>query len=181
MTLRVIGPPADGLKRGLPGGPADVTDSYTDKLVKLVPAEAISVYPLLKNQADVLTNQMDVLAPHNARLLVYLTAWVLLFVVILLRWSATSVDGKGAQWGAVFIAAVAFFIWVHVVGGDFGFELLVNKYLGGVGQAATDTAGATRAPGAADPISLIKSYISSLFLTAWTLVAPIVYKGDQHT
>jgi len=177
MTLRIAAAPADGIRRaGYPGGPAEGSDAYMGRLVKLVPAEAVTVYPLLVSQAQTATG------PN--RMLVYVTAWVLLLVVIVLRWRATSVPGKGAQWGAVLIAAVAFFIWVHVMGGDFGFEMLADKMAaappGTRGPAAA--VGDLRSPAPIDAtIASMKSYLSNLALTTWTLVAPAVYKGESES
>ena len=169
MGLRVIGPPADGVKRGLPGGAADTTDSYTDKLVKLVPAEAIAAYPTV----HVLAQQ----GGSNKDLLVMIGAWVMLLIVVVLRWKSTSAPGKGAQWGAVFIAAVAFFIWVHVMRGSFGLDLLMAKIM----PAAGGGAAATRDAAAAAQSLSAQDFVSNLALTTWTLLAPAVYKGDQDS
>mgnify|MGYP001491133427 CR=1 FL=1 len=178
MSLRIAALPADGIRRaGYPGGPGDSSDAYMGRLVKLVPAEAVTVYPLLVSQAQTATG------PN--RMLVYVTAWVLLLVVIVLRWRATTVPGKGAQWGAVMIAAVAFFIWVHVMGGDFGFEMVVNNMMAappGTRGPAAAAVGDLRAPAPIDAtIASMKSYLSNLALTTWTLVAPAVYKGESES
>jgi hypothetical protein len=179
MSLRIAAQPADGIKRsGYPGGPPEGSDAYMGRLVKLVPAEAVTVYPLLVSQAQSATG------PN--RMLVYVTAWVLLLVVIILRWKATSAPGKSAQWGAVLIAAVAFFIWVHVMGGDFGFEMLLEKAAPPTPPRAAAGAAAavaeTRAPAPVDAtFASMKSYLSNLALTTWTLIAPAVYKGDEES
>jgi hypothetical protein len=180
MSLRITTASADGIKRsGYPGGPAEGSDAYMGRLVKLVPAEAVTVYPLLVSQAQSATG------PN--RMLVYVTAWVLLLVVIVLRWKATSVPGKGAQWGSVLIAAVAFFIWVHVMGGDFGFEMLMQKAAAPppgtrAGAAVAQAAAEARAPAPIDAtFASMKSYLSNLALTTWTLVAPAIYKGEEES
>jgi hypothetical protein len=174
MGLRVIGPAADGVRRsGYPGGPPDLTDTYSDKLVKLVPAEMLPVYPVFASQAKPLGGTMLIL-----------TSWAFLLLVIVWRWKATSVPGKGGQWGAVLIAAFAFFIWAHVMGGDFGVDWLLNK-LSGIG-AATEL-GDTRAVAPVDAALTAakaeqqRAFVTNFSLFAWTFGAPLVYKGDQES
>ena len=120
MSMRIRAPlPAGDVRRSR----GDVMeDPYMSRLVKLVPAEAVGPYPFLMMSAEQLT-PLD----GSPRYAVYFVAWILLAIVLVVRWKATSEQGKGAQWGAVLIAAVAFFIWVHVMKGDFGFELLFNS------------------------------------------------------
>ena len=109
---------------------------------------------------------------------VYFVAWILLAIVIIVRWKTTSEPGKGAQWGAVLIAGVAFFIWVHVMQGDFGFELLLNKAAGAAdGATRGEFGGATRSP---TFVNDFKQFISNVTLMAWTTLAPIVYKGEEQ-
>src|SRR5262245_23465989 len=115
MSMRVRAPlPAGEVRRGPGGAPVPVDDGYMSRLTKLVPAEAIGPFPILLEQAKTI-------APTDGtpRYAVYFVAWVLLLIVVLLRARATSEPGAGPQWGAVLIAAVAFVIWAHVLGGDF--------------------------------------------------------------
>lgn len=165
MSMRVRAPlPAGDVRRGR-GGADVMEDPYMSRLVKLVPAEAVGPYPFLMDYADKLTP--DGSGPRWA---VYFVAWVLLAIVLIVRWKTTSEPGKGAQWGAILIAATAFFIWVHVMKGDFGFELLLNK--------ATE-ASSRGEFGAVTPVNDIKQFVSNVLLMVWTTLAPVVYKGDE--
>ncbi len=176
MTLRVRAPAPPGeIRRGPGGSPMPpMDDGYMSRLVKLVPAEAIGPFPFLLESAK------NVPMPDGAaRLPVYFVAWTLLLIVVVLRYKATSEPGKGAQWGGVLIAAVAFFIWAHVMGGDFGFELLLNKLSAGTGpDGITRTTGAIG--GGASSVEF-KNFIANVSLMAWTTLAPVVYRGeDEH-
>jgi hypothetical protein len=147
-------------------------DGYMSRLVKLVPAEAVGPFPFLMDYASKL-------APTDGspRYSVYFVAWVLLLIVIVLRIRTTSEPGHGPQWGAVLIAAVAFFIWVHVMQGDFGFELLLSKMTAGTG-----TDGISRTTGAvttATNVQDLKAFVANVALMAWTTLAPVVYRGDE--
>lgn len=126
-----------------------------ERLVKLVPAEAVSAYPLLKPLAD----NVDKWA-------VWVLSWVLLLVVIVLRRYATATPQKGPQRAAVAVAAISFVIWVYVMKGDFGFYELGLKLIGGV-----------EAP-APEKLELAKQFLSSLALVVWTLLVPVFYKGE---
>ena len=176
MSLRVRGPlPAGEVRRG-PGGAAmpPMDDGYMSRLVKLVPAEAIGPFPFLMDYAGKV-------APTDGspRWSIYFVAWVLMLIVIVLRVRATSEPGQSAQWGAVLIAAVAFFIWVHVMGGDFGFEQLFNKLASGAGtDGISRTAGTL--PVGSNPQEL-KAFVSNVALMAWTTLAPAVYRGADET
>jgi hypothetical protein len=162
MTLRIAG---GDVRRGVPGG----GDPYVSRLVKLVPAEAVTVCPVMLQQAQTVT-PID-----GSRWAVYITAWAMLLIVIVLRWAATREPGKGAQWGAILIAAVSFFIWVHVLGGDFGFErLIANLAPGGSSDSLT-----RNALGNVPNTEELRKFASNLSLTAWTLLAPAVYRGDE--
>ncbi|MGE0627742.1 MAG: hypothetical protein AB7O43_07925 [Hyphomicrobiaceae bacterium] len=174
MSLRIRAPlPADDTRRGR-GYVQE--DPYMSRLVKLVPAEAVGLYPFLMQQANTLTP-----ADGSPRYAVYFAAWVLLLVVIVLRWRATSDPGQGAQWGAILIAAVAFFIWVHVMGGDFGFERLLPQAFQPEGMGVTRGPlpdGATSTPASMNPED-IKKFVSNTALVTWTMLAPVVYRGDE--
>lgn len=174
MSLRVRAPLPPGEVRRGPGGAAmpAMDDGYMSRLVKLVPAEAVGPFPFLMDYASKL-------APTDGspRYSVYFVAWVLLLIVIVLRIRTTSEPGHGPQWGAVLIAAVAFFIWVHVMQGDFGFELLLSKMTAGTG-----TDGISRTTGAvttATNVQDLKAFVANVALMAWTTLAPVVYRGDE--
>ena len=176
MSLRVRAPLPPGEVRRGPGGAAmpPMDDGYMSRLVKLVPAEAIGPFPFLMDSA-----RRVPLPDGSPPVAVYFVAWVLLLIVIVLRGRATSVPGQGPQWGGVLVAAVAFFIWVHVMGGDFGFELLFNKLASGTGadgisrtSAAVSTLGGTQE---------LKSFVANVALMAWTTLAPVVYRGEEES
>ena len=150
MTLRVIAPSADdGIRRRADAARGSV-DSYLERLNKLVPIEAIGVYPLLHNQAIIVGEWAQILV-----------AWLVLFVVIVLRWHATAMPGRGPQWAAVFIAAVSFVIWVHVMDkGDFG----LLTYL-----QITDS----------EQVVNARRFLATTALTLWTILVPVFYTGDE--
>ena len=171
MSLRVRAPLGQGdVRRGM----GDVNeDPYMSRLVKLVPAEAVGPYPFLMDYAEKLT-------PHDgsARWAVYFVAWVLLIIVLVVRWQSTHEAGKGAQWGAILIAAVAFFIWVHVMHGDFGFELLLNKIATPVPADASRGIGDVAAAVSTN-VNDLKQFVANVMLMAWTTLAPVVYRGED--
>jgi len=137
-----------------------------ERLVKLVPAEAVAVYPLLYNEAKGLAD-----AGNRARAIA-LVSWIILAVVVVLRAQATAVPHRGPQWVAVAVAAVSYVIWVYVFGGQFGVEGWANGLLPGF---ASDPA----APPDPDAAKL-KGLIGSVALVCWTLVVPAIYKGDAR-
>ena len=177
MSLRVRGPLGDGEVRRGPGGAPmpQVDDGYMSRLVKLVPAEAVGPFPFLMDYA-----QKVPMPEGSPRYAIYFVAWVLLMIVVVLRARATYEPGRGPQWGAVLIAAVAFFIWVHVMGGDFGFERLFERVASaGAGpgnDGITRTTGAAVAAGGQD----LKNFVANVGLMAWTTLAPVVYRGDDE-
>jgi hypothetical protein len=164
MSLRVYAPSAIRVR-----GEADAaapTGAYMERLVKLVPAEAVAVYPLLFNEARSLAD------PTNRTRAVALVSWIILIIVIVLRWQATATPERGAQWLAVSVAAVSYIIWVYVFGGQFGVEGLLQPWLPAL---SSDPA----APPDPD-MAKFKNLIGSLALVCWTLVVPAVYRGDSR-
>jgi hypothetical protein len=160
MSLRVYAP--SSIRTRGDADPSASTGSYMERLVKLVPAEAVAVYPLLFNEAKSLTD-----AGHRASA-VALVSWIILVVVVVLRWQATATPERGAQWLAVAVAAISYIIWVYVFGGYFGIEGWIPPLWGN--------------PGTAPDLDMakFKGLIGSLALVCWTLVVPAVYKGDAH-
>jgi len=163
MSLRVYAPTSIRTR-----GDADasaLTGSYMERLVKLVPAEAVAVYPLLFSEANGLAD------PVNRGHAVALVSWIILAIVIVLRCQATAAPDRGPQLFAVAISAISYIIWVYVFGGQFGVEGWLHQWLP---QSSGTTA-------LLDPdLAKFKSLIGSLALVSWTLVVPVVYKGDQH-
>lgn len=168
MSLRVYSPKGPGEITRSGGYNGGGSDPYMSRLVKLVPSEAVGIYPVIMSQA----NQIPT-TPGEPRWAIYIAAWALLLIVVVLRWRATSAPGQGAQWGAILIAAVAFFIWVHVMGGDFGLE----RYFPQISPQllAQDP---TRSPTDTSALAGMKDFVANLSLMTWTLLAPAVYRGD---
>jgi predicted neutral ceramidase superfamily lipid hydrolase len=79
-----------------------------ERLVKLVPAEAVAVYPLLFSEANGLAD------PVNRAHAVALVSWIILAIVIVLRCQATAATDRGPQLFAVAISAISYIIWVYV-------------------------------------------------------------------
>ncbi len=177
MSLRVRGPlPAGEVRRGPGGAPMPpMDDGYMSRLVKLVPAEAIGPFPFLLDYA----NKFAPAPGTGPRWSVYFVCIVLMLIVVVLRAQATREPGKGVQWGSVLIAAVAFFIFAHVMGGDFGFEQVIDKLASGAGTDGISRTAGSSAP-ATDPTEL-KKFISNVALMAWTTLAPVVYRGEDDT
>ncbi len=120
MTLRIISETsARNLERSLHTGRdigGSLQDTYMTRLTKLVPAEAITAYPLFLNTIPADRRQWQA---------VMFVAAVILVVVVVLRWSATKgPDGK-AQWPAIILSAISFVIWVFVLGTNSDFRGLV--------------------------------------------------------
>ncbi len=152
MTLRIISETsARNLERGLHTGRdigGDLQDTYMTRMTKLVPAEAITGYPLFLNMVP---------APRQWTA-VLVVAGIVLLVVVVLRWSATKGSDGKAQWPAVILSAISFIIWVFVMGtgSDFsGFAVISNSVLG-----------------------LPPQVLSALMMFAWTAIAPAIYTGD---
>jgi len=164
MSLRVYAPGTIQTRGGEDA--SALTGSYMERLVKLVPAEAVAVYPLLYNEAKGLAD-----AGNRARAIV-LVSWIILAIVIVLRLQSTAVPQRGPQWLAVAVATVSYIIWVYVFGGYFGIEGWMQPWLPGL---SSDPAALP------DPdMAKFKSLIGSLALVCWTLVVPAIYKGDAR-
>ncbi len=180
MSLRVRAPlPPGEVRRSAGGAPMPaMDDGYMSRLVKLVPAEAIGPFPFLMDYARQVQTQMPEGSPRWS---LYFVAWALLIVVIVLRARATMAPelNQGPQWGSVLIAGVAFFIWVHVMGGDFGLEMLANQ----ITAAGVGPDGVTRSPGAmqqpAAGMAELKAFMANVSLMLWTTLAPVVYRGED--
>jgi len=164
MTLRVYSPATTRMR-----GDAEASassGSYMERLVKLVPVEAVSVYPLLFNEANSLADA------NNRTRAVALVSWIILAVVIVLRWQATAAPERGPQGLAVAIAAISYVIWVYVFGGHFGIETWLQRWAPALSSDPS---------GLPDPdAAKFKSLIGSLTLVCWTLLVPAVYKGDTR-
>lgn len=176
MSLRISAPSSDeGGRRGRRDiGPEDVSsDYYASRLVKLIPTEAISLFPFLNSRArDVaekvqlqpgataqkLVSADGLVLPVSANIVVFAVAWLSLVIVILLRWHATRDDDGRAQWGAVAIAAISFILWVPVMSGSFGLLYTV--------QSLTQQSWS-------EPV---QKFVPELLLAVWTVLVPVFYR-----
>lgn len=184
MTLRISAPSSEEGGRRSVGGPAAAPDYYLARLVKLIPGEAVVAYPFLHSRAEEVVRAVEAEAESarqaaaaadptavvepavtglsevalSGHWLLIAVAWLILLVVVLLRWQATRVENGPAQWGAVFIAAVSFFLWVPVMGGSFGVLDTVQTYTGTVWPVA------------------VQKFIPELLLILWTILVPAFYR-----
>lgn len=186
MSLRISVSESEESGRRGPGEPVS-SDYYLDRLVKLIPGEAVVAYPFLQSRAQDVILQMDLeekvaqaksagsytvesaqamadsvadaatIASPDHWLLIGI-AWLILIVVVLLRWQATRGPDGRPQWGAVFIAAVSFFLWVPVMHGTFGVIGLFESAMGDPWPRA------------------LQRFIPELLLVLWTTLVPAFYK-----
>ena len=159
MSLRIGGSSSYRSSRDVSDhvGREDTPDSYLERLVKLVPSEVIVAYPMLKGSA-----------PADIASWAWpLTAWILLAVVIVLRWHATATTDRGPQWLAILLSAMSFIIWVNVIDGSFGVSNIAS-YL--------------QVPLSDDwsPKPESQRFLSSMALVLWTVIVPVLYKGDDR-
>lgn len=186
MSLRISAPSGEdrdeARRRTLGEAPAVSTDYYLSRLVKLIPGEALVAFPFLQSRAEQVVVEFgaephgttvqkiyatgpigdDALAPTVSvtgpdHWLLVMMAWLILALVVLLRWQATRGPG-GAQWGAVFIAAVSFMLWVPVMGGSFG---IMDAFQVQSGVPVPDP---------------IEKFIPELLLVLWSILIPAFYK-----
>ena len=196
MSLRIESSSgSNGSPRRGPGGEPVDEDFYMSRLVKLIPGEAIAVYPLVHSQASQVANQLatapptslrktvdaaptsDFVAPettidivqtaatsppfYDASWLPIAVTWGVLIMVIALRWQATRGPNGDAQWGAVAIAAISFFLLAHTMGGTFGVLEFANSR-----------------EWIAWPQE-IRDFVPQLLLTFWTILMPAFYKPQN--
>lgn len=154
MSLRIMSPAAPETARALAAESSTTVDHYMDRLVKLVPAEAIAAYPLLAT-----------LASEEGAWALILVSWLLLAMSIILRRHATASGDSGPQRTAVIVAAVSFIIWVYVMDGTFGISFLLNSI-------GLDSIG--------DVLLSAKNFLSVVFLLIWTMLVPVFYQGDTN-
>jgi hypothetical protein len=91
------------LRINKPGPHGDSLGQWLERLVKLIPSEAVALYLAGLGNAGSWSSAW---------------AFVCLVVVVILRISATRDPAKGVQWLAVALSAVSFVIWVYAIGGE---------------------------------------------------------------
>jgi hypothetical protein len=112
---------------------------YFERLVKLIPSEIVSIYIFGVG-----------LIPADEKIGRWVWPFVCLVMLIVVRASATK-SGKSlssAQWPAVFISVVSYFIWLYTLGGIFA------------------------------TLPFYKAYLGSLAVLVWTFFVPYIYKGS---
>ncbi|MGD2027882.1 MAG: hypothetical protein PVI99_08710 [Anaerolineales bacterium] len=84
----------------------DTLARWMERLVKLIPAEIVPVYTLVREFGGELWQE---------------TIWPLTFLALtfIFRAYTTKEDDKEPQWLAAGIASVAFVFWVYITGGNF--------------------------------------------------------------
>jgi len=187
MSLR-IGPSGDGedRRRRSPDDASPAGDFYMDRLVKLIPAEAITAYPFLHSRAVDVAAMVAEKAPGaaagstvaaaaagpygSADWLPAGVAWLLLIVVILLRWQATRGPNGDAQWGAVLISAVSFLLWVPVLDGATGGNASGAVASFGIFHVLVNDWGVIHWP------PPVQKFVPELLLVLWTILVPALYK-----
>jgi hypothetical protein len=87
-------------------------DTYVEQLLKLVPAEAVTLYIAG-------TNLIPNPIPENQKIIPVIWLIVCLGFVILLRSKITKDDKKTTDWMIVGISAVSFLIYAYSLGGVF--------------------------------------------------------------
>ncbi len=107
----------------VPAPAAPAADSYIDKLVKLIPAEAVALY---LTGLGLIPAQL----PDNQKII--LPVWVLVcfILVIVVRTHITKDPATPPNWRIVSFSAVAFIIWSYSMGGPWQAYNLYLPYLG---------------------------------------------------
>ncbi len=93
------------------GGGAAPPDSYTDKIVKLVPADVVAAW------LAVTTALKSAKTPLGTRGL-----WVIFFVGVIFAalwtWKKASAPGETPPYTQTAISTIAFVVWAYATGGD---------------------------------------------------------------
>jgi len=100
--FRINGPSTVGQKEATTK--SDKPDEYLTRLIKLIPAEVLTLYLTFKES---LTGFVGIWAV------------VCLGLVVFVRTIGTRQEGKPTQKPAVIIAAVSFILWIYATGGYF--------------------------------------------------------------
>ena len=87
-----------------PGAQGDSFGQWLERLVKLIPSEAVALY---------------LAGLGNAVSWPSTWTFVCLVVVVIFRIAGTRDPAKGVQWITVALSAASFVIWVFAIGGEF--------------------------------------------------------------
>jgi membrane protease YdiL (CAAX protease family) len=137
----------------------DPTKNYVDRLIKLIPAEIVSIYLAGKSGIEAAFPPGGA-ANTNQRFIsenIYWIGWTIFcfLAVFIVRAWATS-DSKQSvkpEWPAVFIAAGSFVVWVYSLGDVFARPTIFGHDRG-----------------------IWEPLLAMLIVFAWTLIVPIVYR-----
>lgn len=92
------------------GGPVDPPDGYTDRIVKLIPADVVAAW------LAVTTAIKAAASPPGMRML-----WIIFFVGLFFAaawtWKKASAKGEDAPYIQTAVSTVAFFVWAYATGG----------------------------------------------------------------
>lgn len=85
---------------------------YYERLIKLIPAEILSIYMIGKGVIPGVDGR-------HGQTAAWIWAGVCLLLLLFLRMKASSSTGKffDAQWASVLIAAISYIIWLYNMGG----------------------------------------------------------------
>lgn len=110
-----------GAKGAMAGAPADDFGSYLDRLLKMIPAEIISLY-LVGSR----------LIPEEQAIVLVVWAVICLIGLLIVRayGTADQVNNLPPDWTHVGISAAAFVVWVYSLGGPFEALGLYINYVG---------------------------------------------------
>ena len=121
--LRILRPPT--VKAAFAPGkrnPHKPLQDYTERLIKLIPAEVVSLYLV----------GIGVIPPHG-RIAFVIWSAICLLLVVLARAYATGDPPNHVppQWGAVVVSSISFVIWVYTIApGPFQAYGLAIPYMG---------------------------------------------------
>jgi hypothetical protein len=102
--------------KGLSEEPTSDYNDYLQRLIKLIPSEAIGIYLTVKNMVP---EGQSVCGDHNWLPIVGLIP-LLIIRILGTRVQAVSDDGTkpkiSVEWGLVLISIVSYFIWIYSIG-----------------------------------------------------------------
>ena len=96
-------------------------DTYLSRLVKLIPAEVISLY---------LVGEGFIPPKERVILLAWTLVGIVAVVVVRSRTTSDTAANENVQWSAVAVSAVSYLIWVYSMGGVFALYGLHIAYVG---------------------------------------------------
>jgi hypothetical protein len=145
LRIRRLNIPAIG------GGQPDPLKDYTDRLIKLVPAEIVGLYMAGK---VAINDRYPIGGPKPAgALLSESAAWIgwtlfcLIALVLIRRWATSDKQANiPPEWEAIGLVVISYFIWLYSLGDVFARVFLIW-----------------------DPL------IASLLVLGWTFLVPLLY------